>query len=109
MYSERWLQSQEITGMEITITNAKDDRATPPETLMAQEAINPLTALLNQAATEDERRFVELAEVLLDSAWQFPTGKALRGELRRLWKNEDRTEWGFYKAFHTLAARRTMA
>lgn len=109
MYNQSYQDSKEITGMHITLGNAVDYRPRPPEMLEMKEEPTGIEGLMAAAMSEDERRLVAVIDRLADEAWRFPTGKALRGELRRMWKEVGRTEWGFYQAFHALKDRRMRA
>lgn len=92
--------------MQFTVDNAKDPQPSPPQILEASEAPSAFENLLASAVTPDERRWAELADALLDEAWRFGTGKALRGELRRLWLAEGRSKHSYYKAFCAICERR---
>lgn len=109
MYVQAYRDWKEITGMHITLDNAADRRPRPPEVLEMKEERAGIEGLMAVALSEDERRLVAVIDRLADEAWRFPTGKALRGEMLRMWKEAGRTEWGFYQAFHALKDRRLRA
>lgn len=81
----------------------------PPDALTLAEEPTVFERLLDAAVTTDERRLLRLIDALLDEAWRFETGKALRGELRRLWLLRGLSGRRFYAAFHGLAERRQRA
>lgn len=81
----------------------------PPEVLELGEEPTAFESLLNAATTADERKLMRLIDTVLDEAWRFDTGKALRGELRRLWLLRGLSARRFYAAFHGLAERRQRA
>ena len=109
MYVQAYRDLKEITGMHITLDNTVDRRPRPPEALEMQETPAGIEGLMIGALSDDERNLVVVIDRLADEAWRFPTGKALRGEMRRMWKEAGRTEWGFYQAFHALKDRRMRA
>ena len=93
--------------MSITIDNTADTALNPPEMLEAREEPTAFERLLNSAMTEDERRMVNLIDLLFDSSWKFgKNGKAMRGELRRMWMSRGLSTPRFYRAFHALTERR---
>lgn len=108
MYTERWRKNCELTNMQPLIEKTPDfdTHSRPPEVLEVRERVGAIERLLSVATTPDERRLIELIDTVIDQAWRLDTGKALRGELRHLWRAEGRTEWGFYKAFHAVQHRR---
>ena len=109
MYTDTYRGRKESTGMEIEIDAAADTRCQPPEVLELGEEPTAFESLLNAATTADERKLIRLIDTVLDEAWRFDTGKALRGELRRLWTLRGLSTRRFYAAFHGLAERRQRA
>ena len=77
----------------------------PPEALERAEEGTAFDAILRQAMSADERALMRLVSGLLDDAWRFGTGKALRGELRRLFTAGGRSAHRFYAAFHGIERR----
>lgn len=109
MYTDNYRDRTEITGMQVTIDTARDGGRTPADALLLAEEPTVFERLLDAAVTTDERRLLRLIDALLDEAWRFETGKALRGELRRLWTLRGLSGRRFYAAFHGLAERRQRA
>ena len=123
MYSASWIKWMEVVGpltASIMQTNHDtEDTArrcvrglavdhtmpTPPEVLEASEAGSRLTALLQTAVTPDERRLIRMLDTLIDQMWMHSTGKGLRGELRKMWKQCGMSEWRFYAAFNAIKQR----
>ena len=106
MYSESHRRHKELNRYEVSKSNAVDTAPTPPRQLELAETDTAFEALLKGAITNDERALIKLIDTLFDSAWNFGTGKALRGELRRLWTKNGRSVPRFYAAFHALKERR---
>lgn len=79
--------------------------APPPEVLEKAERGTILERLLREAVTPEEHTLLCLIDELMDEAWKFDTGKALRGELRRLFKAMGFSERRFYAAFHSIEKR----
>ena len=107
MYHEKYRKSMEITGTTAELVYP-DSRPTPPDALEAAETPSAFEALLEGAMSKDERRMAKLIDALMDEAWRFDTGKALRGELRRMWNACGMSTPRFYTAFHALKARRAV-
>lgn len=133
MYSESYMTQMEKTGLtaiiEVANTNerlasglkglpigagrttrvfelAEDHTVpSPPEALEREEEGTVFDSILRQAMSDDERVVLRLIEELLDNAWQFGTGKALRAELRCLFTSDGRSERRFYTAFHGIERR----
>ena len=108
MYNEQYVMQKEKTTMWDTIDTAVDQRMTPPEELEAAEIPTAFETLLASAVSDDELRMLKLIDRLLDSSWKFGNGKALRGELRRMWQVDGRSRPRFYKTFYALAERRAL-
>lgn len=94
-------------GISRRICELAVDRAalSPPEAMERDEDGTAFDAVLRQAMSADERVLMRLVSVLLDDAWRFGTGKALRGELRRLFTSGGRSDRRFYAAFHGIERR----
>lgn len=125
MYSEQWMRQKEVTGLTVIIDMAAmgdkgyaDPRGcelgmkavdhsipTPPETLEMAEEETMLERLLREAVTPEEHTLLEMIDGLVDEAWRFNTGMALRGELRRLFTGRGFSERRFYAAFHSIEKR----
>lgn len=105
MYSEKYRRLHEHTGMDFTIKNTPDTRPQPPVALQMAEEGTLLERLLREAVTEDERELLYLIDALVDEAWRLSTGKALRGELRRAFTSQGRSERRFYTAFYGIEKR----
>ena len=78
----------------------------PPDQLEREEEGEFFERLLREAVTPEEHVLVGLIEELLDRAWEFQTGKALRGELRRMFTEQGMSDRRFYAAFHSIEKRR---
>ena len=124
MYAESTMKRRETLGMteilhnaeKVTVENislrpelalAVDHSVpSPAEALEIAETPTAFEAMLNAAMTSDERALLKLIDRLFNAAWQFDTGKDLRGELRRMWNAKGRSTRRFYTAFHALEMRR---
>jgi len=105
MYSEKYRRNHEFTNMSITINTAPSAEPSPPELVAQFEEGTVLEQLLRGALTEDERELLCLIDALVDEAWRLSTGKALRGELRRAFTSQGRSERRFYTAFYGIKKR----
>lgn len=94
-------------GISRRICELAVDRTTPspPEALERAEDGTAFDAVLRQAMSADERVLMRHVSALLDDAWRLGTGKALRGELRRLFTSGGRSDRRFYAAFHGIERR----
>ena len=122
MYVEDWMRQKEVTGLTVIIDMASigddgrgDTRGcklaelatdhsipAPPEMVQAAEEETMFESLLRGAVTPEEHMLLCLIDGLVDEAWRFKTGKALRGELRRLFTGKGYSERRFYAAFHGI-------
>jgi hypothetical protein len=105
MYSKKYRRNHEFSGMEITINSTRDARPTPPETLEIVEGDSVIERLLCEAVTPDEHVLLLLIDELVDEEWRLPTGRALRGELRRTFLSQGYSKRHFYVAFHNIEKR----
>ena len=105
MYSEKYRRLHEHAGMDFTIKNTPDTRPQPPLALQIAEEGNLLEQLLREAVTPEERELLCLIDDLIDEAWRLPTGKALRGELRRTFLSQGYSKRHFYVAFYNIEKR----
>ena len=64
-----------------------------------------LERLLREAVTPEEHVLLLLIDELVDEGWRLPTGKALRGELRRMFLSQGYSTRRFYVAFHNIEER----
>lgn len=134
MYSEKYMRDMEVTGLtaiieaagmdtkesNIELRNcrgplegsaelmglAADRRApSPAEIIEREEEGTAFDTILRQSMSADERALMRLVSGLIDDAWRFGTGMALRGELRRLFTMKGRSARRFYAAFHGIERR----
>lgn len=100
------LANGEGSSKDRTLELAHDNSVpSPPEALERAEEPTAFASLLGQALTPDERALLNLVERVADEEWRLETGKALRGELRRMFTGPGRSERRFYLAFHGLQER----
>jgi len=107
MYSDTYLGRKEFTGMTITINNASAPHPTPPEIVQKMEEGTAIDKLMRGAVTPEEHTLLLLIDEMVDEAWRFPTGKALRGELRKMFTACGFSERRFYAAFRSIETRLT--
>lgn len=101
-----WFRNGEGSSKDRTLELAHDNSVpSPPEALERAEEPTAFASLLGQALTPDERALLNLVERVADEEWRLETGKALRGELRRMFTGPGRSERRFYLAFHGLRER----
>jgi hypothetical protein len=109
MYSQKYRRNHEFTNMSITIKNTPDTRPQPPLAVQIAEEGTPaeqlLARLLREAVTPEEHVLLLLLDELVDEEWRLPTGKALRGELRRTFLSQGYSTRRFYVAFHNIEKR----
>ena len=105
MYSEKYRRLHEHPGMNFTIKNTPDTRPQPPVALQMAEEGTLLERLLREAVTPEEPVLLLLIDELVDEAWRLPTGKALRGELRKSFTSQGYSERRFYMTFHNIEKR----
>ena len=105
MYSKKYRRNHEFKGMDNTIKNTPDTRPQPPLTVQIAEEGTMLERLLREAVTPEEHVLLTLIDELVDEAWRLPTGKALRGELRRTFLSQGYSKRHFYVAFHNIEKR----
>jgi hypothetical protein len=125
MYAETYARQKEVTGLTVIIDMAsmgnlegEDARGTnldalavdhmfptPPDAAQAKEEESLFERLLREAVTPEEHTLLGLIDDLVDEAWRFDTGKALRGELRRTFTARGLSERRFYAAFHGIEKR----
>ena len=105
MYPEKYRRLHEHTGMDFTIKNTPDTRPQPPVALQLAEEGTLLEQLLREAVTPEERELLCLIDDLIDEAWRLPTGKALRGELRKAFTSQGYSKRRFYMTFHNIEKR----
>ena len=119
MYSDTYVRYKEVTMLDpmldaettrvpsprFTVLHTDGAAPTPPEALQRKEAVSMLESLLREAVTPEEHTLLGLIDELVDSAWKFDTGKALRGELRRGFTAMGFSERRFYAAFHGIEKR----
>ena len=106
MYTDKYMKETEIAGLMDCVEGAGDRRYDPALLIEAAEEPTAFEVMLNAAMTSDERALLKLIDRLFNAAWQFDTGKDLRGELRRMWNAKGRSTRRFYTAFHALEMRR---
>ena len=105
MYSEKYRRLHEHTGMDFTIKNTPDTRPQPPVALQMAEEGTLLERLLREAVTPEEHVLLLLIDELVDEAWRLPTGKALRGGLKKSFTSQGYSERRFYMTFHNIEKR----
>lgn len=93
-----------VAGLRALATDKKIPA--PPEQLEREEEGDFFERLMREAVTPEEHVLVLLIEELMDRAWAFQTGKALRGELRRMFTEQGMSDRRFYAAFHSIEKRR---
>ena len=105
MYSEKYRRLHEHAGMDFTIKNTPDTRPQPPVALQIAEEGTLLERLLREAVTPEEHVLLLLIDELVDEAWRLPTGKALRGELKKSFTSQGYSERRYYLTFHNIEKR----
>ena len=105
MYSKKYRRNHEFKGMDNTIKNTPDTRPQPPLTVQIAEEGTMLERLLREAVTPEEHVLLTLIDELVDEAWRLPTGRAMRGELRRTFLSQGYSTRRFYVAFHNIEKR----
>lgn len=94
-----------VSERRFTVLHTEGAAPTPPEALQRKEAGSMFESLLREAVTPEEHTLLCLIDELVDNAWKFDTGKALRGELRRGFTAMGFSERRFYAAFHGIEKR----
>ena len=105
MYSEKYRRLHEHPGMNFTIKNTPDTRPQPPVALQMAEEGTLLERLLREAVTPEEHVLLTLIDALLDEPRPLPTGKALRGELKKSFTSQGYSERRYYLTFHNIEKR----
>ena len=107
MYSVKYRAAMEYRVIDVQQINIADKGLPPPQVLEVAEAGSAIERLLREAVTPEEHTLLCLIDAMVDEAWKFDTGKALRGEMRRLFTGCGRgySERRFYAAFHSIEKR----
>lgn len=106
MYTRDYRNRNEIRGMYVTLSRAVSQEPTPPQVLEAKETPGPLARLIIGSTTKDERVLLSFVAKLCDQPDSMArSGKALRGELRRLWLWHCGSRRRFYAAFYAVQGR----
>ena len=105
MYASKYVSTKEVTGLYHIIENFRYQGLPAPELREIAEEATPFERLLSEAVTPEEHLLMVLLDKLLDDAWKFGTGKALRGELRKMFKGCGYSDRRFYAAFHSVEKR----
>jgi len=107
MYSKQYRIMMERGRINVDWCVIEDKGLPPPQVLEVAEAGSAIERLLREAVTPEEHTLLCLIDAMVDEAWKFDTGKALRGELRRLFTGCGRgySERRFYAAFHGIEKR----
>ena len=105
MYASKYVSNKEVTGLYHIIENARYAGLPPPVLIEQAEEETILETLLRESVTAEEHTLLCLIDALVDEAWRFKSGKALRGELRRMFREMGLSNRRFYAAFHGIEKR----